>query len=841
MALRLPPARLANLTELVNQFNSAPVTDTARQLFYLQKINYELNKTKLDGPLFDWINEPGEDSWHAHLLTHGINPYASVFLTGMQFAQAVTKASEPAPSANIFTDSDDEESIEAGSALETELNEYQLMQRRDTLFEQDNHETCQVEYRQTSIKLNRLAQSDNKIIETISRQNKILSLAHDKIEYIKGVTTSSEEDGTSESEEDPRYETTKMGTEQTNNYNFILKMQGWDESLVFRVEDRPELKLEQALHSHEVANYFIEDYAVFMMEFKDEDDEIEYKPVVLSQFANQGNLQHIAIKLKTDVATGKNRAHDIAPITAAYFEQLSSFCTQLMAAGAYHPDIKLSNFLVDRNRVRLSDRKTLTDNPAPKVKDVRSSPAYAPDEYLKCIARNGHTFNTLGTLTHLDMPQFMSFQLGMALKEFLILTQLSELPDDFRDPDRDAASYFDSPCKKIINLSLLAQELTRAEPGKRLPIDQFQGLLRKVSQNPDNFYALVEEALPSRALDLDEQVAGINRLLNDSNLSGEQLTEQANAFFKDISNSDPKETRLTRLAEKLAIKCYQEVSRQFFTQSIIIPLANANWAKAPWYRKLASWLSFGFFPVEQVTRLSEIKLLMDVHSAEFQRYFPQLEFLPTSELDRSMGVEGAQKFEQFIYDHVTDILPPGSESDPENERLDVDESSSLLGNSSDDLDYNTAVYRPAAGSGHNSLTAYGTMVVRMTDTIVIHSDEERDTDTDLNTGTMVVKPDSNSNSHEILDSGTIIIHREQASGAMIINPKPAQNGENLFKGYHFFVKEPDPDRSKRLERVRSICTSLFRNQAQIQLALSQESMPDTNPQSEQTDLRLNIR
>ncbi|STY12551.1 protein kinase domain containing protein [Legionella pneumophila] len=66
--------------------------------------------------------------------------------------------------------------------------------------------------------------------------------------------------------------------------------------LYFVVEDRHELGKEQELHSYGVSKYFIEDYSVFMMRFKAEDGSTVYKPVILSQFANQNNLEELPNK-----------------------------------------------------------------------------------------------------------------------------------------------------------------------------------------------------------------------------------------------------------------------------------------------------------------------------------------------------------------------------------------------------------------------------------------------------------------------------------------------------------------------------------------------------------------
>ena len=296
-----------------------------------------------------------------------------------------------------------------------------------------------------------------------------------------------------------------------------------------------------------------------MMMFQIEPSKIECRPVVLSQFANQGSLTDVAKRLKNTPAL-------ISLTCTHYFLQLSDFCTKLMEANTYHPDIKLSNFLVHNNLIRISDRKTLFTDANPKAIKLRSTPRYAPDELVKCFnAKKDGYNNEVASNTTINMPQFMAYQLGMALKEFLILTQRDGLPNDFRNPKRQAADYFNSPSSAIINLSLLAQELTRSVASKRLSIKQFQDLLNFCNLPPKLFYKKVEEALPSATIGIQEDLTVINNLLQ-GNLNRDELLQQANPVFSKLSKSDPKETRLTRMAEQLAIKCYKGYTKSFITE-----------------------------------------------------------------------------------------------------------------------------------------------------------------------------------------------------------------------------------------------------------------------------------
>ncbi len=621
MPLRLPPSNFKELHQLVAEFNLIPSTNDVERLFNLQKINYVINTLILNEDLFNWLDLTEKDSWQGQLKSYDINPDASFFLKGIQFAQAVNKRT-----GDIISP--------------TKNSAYELMQARDGFMKNKTYEQCKEDYSATCFYLSELAKDDIRISTRVTKQLEVLKIAYAKFEAIKGHST----------EKHSGYSTQELNKKQINNFNYKFNIAGWPSPLVFRVEDRPDLGLEQELHSYDVEKYFIEDFGVFMMEFQNKQDGIEYKPVVLSEFANQGNLFQVAAALKD-----KSQAN-IASITGIYFTQLGDLCQRLINSKVYHPDIKLANFLVHNNLVLMSDRKTLTRIENPKANQIRSSKMYAPEEYRRCILTSGVGFNIKGEKTIINMPQFMSYQLGMALKEFLLLTQMEDIPDDFQNTDRDAFSYFDTPNPQIINLFLLVQELTRKEASKRLTIAQFQELLFFRNSNPQNFYEKVEEMLPSSNLGIEEDILQIKKLLA-SNLNGKELTEQANVIFTKLSKSGSIETRVTRLAEQLASKCFHSYSKPFFqhcSRKIEEALLAKDWEEAPWYRKLIHWLSNGYFRVDKVADISTLEINVDLKGEEFQFYFVQLEFLTLRELE-VLGEEEVMNFQDFIESHLDQI------------------------------------------------------------------------------------------------------------------------------------------------------------------------------------------
>lgn len=824
MPLKSASIRFDTLNKLVNQFNDTPDNDHIQRIFYLQKIRYELNKTKLTPELFRWINEEHDNSWLKQLQQYNINPDCSFFLNGFQFVQAIMRYIEDQP--------------------ETSTNKtiYDLMQQRDELLKSAHFtEETRQKYYEICSKMNYLATNDVVINRKIDKHLKVLALAQEKIIAIKKEVV--------ESKLSSIIYTTKTLSEGGNNKNFKFKIKGgytldllsneerkeqtlyidatdtclnyevinqegmlqkgtiaWSElpdlpkkneelitinsahllsilkqtskaghtpknKFIFRLEYSDKLNLEQELQSKEVSKYFIEDFAVFRMNIADELGATEYKPVVLSQFANEGSLADIARNEK-----GKSPGV-IASDARHYFTLLTDFCEKLIEAKAYHPDIKLTNFLVNNKLIRVSDRKTLITNEITKPKDISTSPLYAPPEFLECISRN-LTFNAKAYLSKINMPQFMAYQLGIALKEFLILSQLDELPDEFRDTDTNAVSYFTNAPKQIINLSLLVQELTRTEPERRLTVKQFQSLLNYLNQSPDNFYQELEKILPSSKIGLQNEIDEINKLIN-SNLKGEALLKQANLIFQQVSDSDPKETRITRMAEKLATKCFREHSIAYFKQcsdAIEKEFLNADWVRAPWYRKALHWLTLGYFRVERVSDLdsSKIKIPQDLKGEEFQSHFIQLEFLPSTEIT-SLGAIESMHFTDFIFTHIEEII--NQEDEKESTSYDDNRSNDELSESGS-LDTGTVVIlkkiTSEAISLANSLDS-GTVVFRG---VKKDKSESLADDKELDSGTFIDKEESDSLADdESKNSGTFVVteHKtplntqEQASGTVITN------------------------------------------------------------------------
>ncbi|CEG57529.1 hypothetical protein [Legionella fallonii] len=803
MALALPQiiafsSKNRKLIGLVNQFNKLPEDDHIKRLFHLQKINYVLNTMPQNIELYDWINNPGEKGWFRHLEMYGINPHASFFMKGLQFAQAVCAKIEPVEMVRL--DSKFKEKLDVDN---NKGYEYPLMQERDQLLKNEQNEQWEELYIANCYQLATYSARDQRIQTRIKLHSEIVEMAKKKIHEVQGKDTSAHTGPT------PSYHTKVLGAHTNNNANFEFKMGGWKDLFVFRVEDRAELGLEQDLHSFEVSKYFIEDFAVFVMPFKTQESPIELKPVVLSQFANQGSLADLASALHKQ----KESMSNIGPITADYFTLLSHFCLKLIETKTYHPDIKLTNFLAHNNLIRVSDRKTFVREEEPLVNTLRVSPEYAPDEIINCLNEDWTGYNATQGRTKVNMPAVMAYQLGMALKEFLILTQLGEHPDDFRKPERTAISYFTSATKEtretrtIMNLSLLVQELTRSEPEKRLSIRQFHELLHFRMQPSESFYQKLEELLPSKNIGIQEDVDAINNLLN-GDLADTELLTQANQLFIKLFTRDSIDHRLTRLAEKLAIKCYRGCAESFFTKSIEAELLNRDWQEAPWYRKFFHIFSFGFFRVEKVTRIEDIKDSMGINleGEEFQTYFSHLMFLPPSELE-SLGRLESIYFKDLINDNLDKIVVKNP--DLQDVVVSDDEECAEQRTSTTSLPRTTLTLSLSSDSEEeeddDEISATIKINYNATDKQELSENEKEKIEGPLPSGTTVIHHKEADKEDGPLPTSTTVIHHNAENKKE--NPKKREGLASRFSKLNFFGDTPS---STTHERVQSFKSTLER-------------------------------
>ena len=466
--------KLLKLVKAYNVLDDKPAdmnTDIDR-LFYLQKINYFIQGLPPNPQFISWRNQLGDSGLESNLQRYGIHRDSSPLLQSIEFANAVR---------HFPTD------VES-----SEQSLYKAMSERDKLFKD---ESTAEQARKSYVQMNRaiMKQYDNdpKLQEKIIRSKHFLGLSYAKVDAIQGLVQ----------QDFNEYQTEVLGSSEGHNKNFTFNIDGETNQVVIRVEDRNTLGREQVLQSHEVSHYFSEDYATIMVPFK-EGATTAYKPVVVSEFAKEGDLLGHAT-----ILSSKNPIEKIEKVQH-FFGKLNDFCLKLMESGHYHPDIKLSNFLTDGDRIFLSDRKTITNNIKPKVNDILSSPLYGAPEFRKCLNRDEEGevigYNVEARRTSLDMPSYMSFQMGMALKEFMLNSKA--IPCDEKELNKKLQAEspiiqgMSNPSNELKNISVLIQELTRPAPIDRLKIKDFQSLLSQIQLPPEQFMAELEKLSPKEQL-----------------------------------------------------------------------------------------------------------------------------------------------------------------------------------------------------------------------------------------------------------------------------------------------------------------------------------------------------
>jgi len=344
----LPP----KLVEAIDAYNNEGATDLEK-LFNLQMMS-SFTKASTDPNIMTWRNKTGNKSFEEHLQSYGIHRDASSLLQSIEFSRAVTRFAKPAE-------------------LLDPTFFYQAISARDGAFSINVQSEALDTFTKSNVAIYEYYVHNQPLQEKVERHAYYLALTYAKLEALKGLVEQSFSE----------YDTKVLGNPDGNNKNFILTVSD-QEQLVIRVEDRNTLGREQQLQAHEVSEYFSEDYATLMLPVK-VDGVTEYRPVVISQLANGGDLQKHAHEM-----AGKT-PNQITDEIQKIFTQLSDFCIKLKNSGHYHPDLKLSNILFNDGNVLLSDRKTITDKVNPTVFEISSSPVYAPPEYRSCFTSRFRT------------------------------------------------------------------------------------------------------------------------------------------------------------------------------------------------------------------------------------------------------------------------------------------------------------------------------------------------------------------------------------------------------------------------------------------------------------------
>ena len=586
-----PHTHHPQLAALITAYNQLDFNEQLiEKIFLLQKIDHLLETSTPDLELTSWrtgLGNKEQSSWESHLQRFGISRDGSTLVKNIQFAYVIAQNTPLHPV--------------------TEDDYFTVLQERNVLLAKtsaqiDEAELTQyIEYNQS---IYNKFKTDPDLQQQYDRSQYFLSICYAKMEAIRGAVI----------QDFDTFETNQLGNRLGNNRNFKLNVEGEEKQLVIRVEDRNSLVTEQILQTYPVSEYFSEEYYMMMLPFTEGFEQV-YRPVVLSEYVEQGSLDDYALTL-TDLSPA-----DLREKTQNIFLQLCDFCIKLEDAGHYHPDIKLSNFLTDGQTIKVSDRKNITDKKNPKADQILSTPTYSPPEYKACLNKSQTRVNQFqASKVTLDMPSFMSYQMGMALKEFVMATtmQIDHLTPEMFMEWMPVTTIADNPSRTQKNYFALVQELTRSNPQDRLPIVHFETLLRKVNLPHAQFLQEIEALSPQAELSNASDLALMDQLIHSRQLTPELRQKWGELEQKGVTNQlycDPR-NRFFEHAN-LEIKAYIEKVDQI--------IKTENRKKASSIQLIGSFLGA---PLPEITKIEELPAL-PIMPDKIKWYFEILEELPT--------------------------------------------------------------------------------------------------------------------------------------------------------------------------------------------------------------------
>lgn len=573
--------RHQKLSDLIAEYNAIiSENNSIKKIFLLHNMSYILETGAHDAKLIAWRDQLGKNGFEAHLQQYGIQRDGSALVKNIQFSAAVCKHSPQGQPSGLdyFASLRDRNALfQSNRTIEASLQNY-------------------IQYNHTILKS---YETNQELQDTYVRSQYYLSLCYSKMEAIKGVVEQTFSD----------YTINSLGEKVGNNKNFILNVEGEDKKLVIRVEDRQEIANEVVLQTYPVSSYFSEDYYTMMMPFDVGLGLVEYRPVVLTEYLEKGGLDNYS-----DSLVGRSSA-DIVLETQRVFTLLSDFCIQLIESGHYHADIKLSNFLTDGQSIKVADRKNIINNPRPNGNEVNTTPTFAPPEFQKCITKFGKRVPSFQASTmSFDMPYFMSYELGMALKEFAFSALNVGVTEELFMKWLPSSYFWNPPNREHQNLMVLIQELTRINPRDRLSIEHFKILLPSLQKPKQAFMKQLEALSPKAKLQ-----HSADRLQMESLLQADELTKELEETWDDIEArgvadelySDPR-LNVTAIAYK-SIQQYLDKVGEF--------KQNAESKNASPLKALGSYLGINSSPIIRVEELPELPVL----SEKNQRYFKILQ------------------------------------------------------------------------------------------------------------------------------------------------------------------------------------------------------------------------
>lgn len=138
--------------------------------------------------------------------------------------------------------------------------------------------------------------------------------------------------------------------------------------------------------------------------------------ITITQFCSGGDLKH-----ERQVHFVESMHDEILQSSGARLSAVTDLCHKMLQQNVMHPDIKLTNFLIDKdNRVTVTDKKTLANVNADGTvnsQDIITTSYIEPPE-----------FNAKPRAKQLNAESFMTYQLGLAFYDYLVLPKIPKDP-----------------------------------------------------------------------------------------------------------------------------------------------------------------------------------------------------------------------------------------------------------------------------------------------------------------------------------------------------------------------------------------------------------------------------
>lgn len=671
MPLLLPDESFTELHALVKAFNAIPEEHHVQRLFMLQKIDSALHQAEMNKALFTWYNharvDEGSSGIEETLQEYGIQLTASFFLRRVQFALAVKQH------AGHVSLTPAEEETCSNVADEQRL----LAEHQQLLTASAPRKYLEPLYVQSSLKMAHLATTLDAVLRRKDKHTSLFSQAGNKIRQIRDKPLN------------PfghfNYEVKPLGNEQNNNFNYIVRFDDDSAPLVMRVTSQESLSLDQKLNSETVSKYFNEEYAQFMHVFNHEGSST-YMSVVLGNFANQGDLQNVAKTLyKRQTANPRQKPQLIGGTTTHYFRQIANLLIELEKVSVWHPDIKLTNFLSHDDRVVVSDRKTFIETPTPIAEEMGTTVMYAAPEFAECMNRAGTALVATKATTEIPMQPHMAWQVGLALKEFMLTAirghklkrtlskaEKAVFAEAMDTQGYDISKLLPNPGYQVQNLWLLADELTHTKAERRLSLAAFQKLLTHVNQPPLQFAAQLEKEKPADEVGFSQLVAAIFRRLDNWGPLDNKALEDINSYFAAIYENAYTSARLAPYASRLAHYCHHRGhGLEALSERIERALWEGDWQQASLGQKLRYWLTFTFWRVDRVTTVESLadadRALVTSDEPRMNRWLNlnmQFELLHKAELQALLGEAEYENLSGY-FAHMQTLQEAPAQESPE--------------------------------------------------------------------------------------------------------------------------------------------------------------------------------